>query len=266
MTPKQERHLRALYVWRNEAAKAEEATGEKMFLGKPERWFEDVSWGCTTGHVSRTILKCEEDGDRCLECNAPVLMIPPEFGEAKFGPVMMLLRTIAGICASQGMDPDETVIAQSHGRGLLNISLGAPRLVTGSAGEPPVDNEHLGARPGTLEDKVAAAIGLDNLCLEVPIPDPGLAAGGPSEWNAGVAIFVDDQGRMIASDGSKVVTSWEIGVTEITPPYAPRWTGEFVVASDEEEAERLAGERGYYRNVCLRYAARDLVLEKLRGG
>lgn len=85
-------YLEALHQWRTGKAAEEAAAGAPMFLGKPERWFEDVSWACTKGHVSRNFLKCEEDGDRCLECHEPVLMIPPEMGETAFGPVMKRLR------------------------------------------------------------------------------------------------------------------------------------------------------------------------------
>ncbi|MBI2063652.1 MAG: hypothetical protein HYT65_01510 [Candidatus Yanofskybacteria bacterium] len=46
--------------------------------------------------------------------------------------------------------------------------------------------------------------------------------------------------------------TWEIGVTEITYPYAIRWTGDFVQAEIQREAEDLAGEKGYYRNLRVR--------------
>lgn len=45
---------------------------------------------------------------------------------------------------------------------------------------------------------------------------------------------------------------FQIGITNITYPYAPRWQNDFVVAENEEKAHDLAGEKGYYRNVVLR--------------
>ncbi len=45
------------------------------FLGMPDRWFEPHAlYRCTQGHVSRTILKSERHGDRCLACHQPVVL------------------------------------------------------------------------------------------------------------------------------------------------------------------------------------------------
>lgn len=59
--------------------KAEEAAGQKMFLGIPDRWYEDAHWRCPNHHVSRVYLKSEAQGkDLCLKCFEPVFMTFPE--------------------------------------------------------------------------------------------------------------------------------------------------------------------------------------------
>ena len=45
---------------------------------------------------------------------------------------------------------------------------------------------------------------------------------------------------------------YEAGVTQITPPYAPRWTGEFIEAESENAALDYFSSRGYYRNLVVR--------------
>ena len=79
-----------LRTWRDAEAKAAEARGEKMFLGKPVAWFEDLRWFCPNGHVSANFLKSEERGDLCLACRQPVIMGPP-IGERAFAPILAAL-------------------------------------------------------------------------------------------------------------------------------------------------------------------------------
>jgi hypothetical protein len=80
--------LDQLRAWRDgESAKAPGA----KFMGLPDIWFEDRHWFCTNGHVSRTFLKCEEDGDRCLGCRQPVLL-GPAIGEAEFADIITTIR------------------------------------------------------------------------------------------------------------------------------------------------------------------------------
>lgn len=51
--------------------------GEDMFLGLPDRWYEDgPHWGCRNGHVSHRYLKTER-GDKCLACGDWVSLIDP---------------------------------------------------------------------------------------------------------------------------------------------------------------------------------------------
>ena len=69
--------------WRDRMVKEAEDRGETMFCGKPELWFKDPHFMCPNGHVSGNYLKCEEEGDLCLECHQPVVLGPP-MGEAVF--------------------------------------------------------------------------------------------------------------------------------------------------------------------------------------
>jgi hypothetical protein len=71
-----------VFIWREKLAANEAESGESMFLGKPERWFEDIHFACKNGHVSGNCLKTEL-GDRCLACNEYVRMIAP-MGEEEF--------------------------------------------------------------------------------------------------------------------------------------------------------------------------------------
>jgi hypothetical protein len=75
--------LRRLMAWRDRRARQAILDGAPAFCGKPEAWFEDPTWACSAGHVSGMILKCEEDGDLCLACMRPVILIPPSVGEAE---------------------------------------------------------------------------------------------------------------------------------------------------------------------------------------
>lgn len=80
----------ALIAWRDAEAKAAEARGELMFMGKPDAWYDDPHWFCEGGHVSGTYLKCEEEGNRCLACHAPVFL-GPHIGEREFAPILATL-------------------------------------------------------------------------------------------------------------------------------------------------------------------------------
>ena len=48
--------------------------------------------------------------------------------------------------------------------------------------------------------------------------------------------------------------NYEAGITNITYPYEPRWTGIYVEANSPEQAEELFGEQGFYRNLVVREA------------
>lgn len=83
--------FQALITWRDAEAKVAEARGEKMFMGKPDAWFDEPHWFCINGHVSGTFLKCEVDGDRCLACHERVIL-GPTIGERDFAPVIAGIR------------------------------------------------------------------------------------------------------------------------------------------------------------------------------
>lgn len=46
----------------------------------PGRWIEDPTFRCPNEHVSKMILRCDDDGprDRCLGCHEPTTMTFPE--------------------------------------------------------------------------------------------------------------------------------------------------------------------------------------------
>jgi hypothetical protein len=56
---------------------AEEAAGNEMFMGIPDRWYEKPHWRCINEHVSTMYLKSQE-GDLCLKCYEPLRMTFPE--------------------------------------------------------------------------------------------------------------------------------------------------------------------------------------------
>jgi hypothetical protein len=50
------------------------------FMGIPDRWYGPPGplFRCTSGHVSRAVLKSTEHGDVCLACGSSCLMTFPE--------------------------------------------------------------------------------------------------------------------------------------------------------------------------------------------
>lgn len=64
----------------------EEAAGAPMFLGTPDRWYENPRWRCVNNHVSRVYLKSEAVGaDLCLKCYEPVRLTFPEDRDGPLG-------------------------------------------------------------------------------------------------------------------------------------------------------------------------------------
>ena len=61
-----------------ELRKKEADAGAPMFLGIPERWYDDLTWRCVKGHVSSRYLKSEMHGALCLACMEYVMMTFPE--------------------------------------------------------------------------------------------------------------------------------------------------------------------------------------------
>ena len=56
---------------------AEAAAGAEMFLSIPDRWYDDPTWRCVNGHISKRYLKTDRGGT-CLACGKPVLLTCPE--------------------------------------------------------------------------------------------------------------------------------------------------------------------------------------------
>jgi hypothetical protein len=56
----------------------EEKIGFRMFMGKPDRWYEKAHWRCENNHVSLRYLKSSEQGDLCFACYKPVFLTFPE--------------------------------------------------------------------------------------------------------------------------------------------------------------------------------------------
>ena len=53
--------------------------GGEMFMGRPDRWYDDVHWRCSNNHVSTYYLKSEGLGASvCLECYEPIVLTFPE--------------------------------------------------------------------------------------------------------------------------------------------------------------------------------------------
>lgn len=51
---------------------------------------------------------------------------------------------------------------------------------------------------------------------------------------------------------TKISKTFEAGITEITYPFAPRWTGRTVEAENAAVAETLFENQGFYRNLVVR--------------
>jgi hypothetical protein len=45
---------------------------------------------------------------------------------------------------------------------------------------------------------------------------------------------------------------YEAGITHITWPYKPRWTGVYIIAESKLAAEKYFMSHGFYRNLILR--------------
>jgi uncharacterized protein with PIN domain len=66
-----------LVAWRRRMVEIAEAAGEEMFFSVPDSWFDDPTWMCRNRHVSKTYLKSDTKGARCLACGEVVIMVPP---------------------------------------------------------------------------------------------------------------------------------------------------------------------------------------------
>lgn len=50
---------------------------EELFMGIPDSWWDDPTWLCGNGHVSKRYLKSEKRGSLCLACGEPVKICAP---------------------------------------------------------------------------------------------------------------------------------------------------------------------------------------------
>jgi hypothetical protein len=56
----------------------EKETGPR-FMGLPDRWYDNPTWRCENGHVSKRYLKSEKyNGNVCLACFSSVWLTFPE--------------------------------------------------------------------------------------------------------------------------------------------------------------------------------------------
>lgn len=80
MTPAQMVKWDKLKAWRQSYIDKEKEAGAPMFLGFPDRWYEEGPyWRCPNNHISRTLLKSEGLGyDACLKCYEFVVLTFPE--------------------------------------------------------------------------------------------------------------------------------------------------------------------------------------------
>ena len=54
------------------------ADGEEMFMGLPDRWYEEgPKWRCDNGHILTMYIKSEEKGPICT-CGAGIWLTFPE--------------------------------------------------------------------------------------------------------------------------------------------------------------------------------------------
>ena len=58
---------------------AERNGGARMFMGRPDRWWDAGKFRCENGHISTTVLKSEGLGrDACLDCYGEIAITFPE--------------------------------------------------------------------------------------------------------------------------------------------------------------------------------------------
>ncbi len=73
MTLEQLRELQAFNI-----QKELDSRGGSLFLGFPDRWFDNFTVRCVNGHVSHHVVKSVLAGDMCTECTGPCVLTFPE--------------------------------------------------------------------------------------------------------------------------------------------------------------------------------------------
>ncbi len=79
--------LNKLVAWRD----SQIADGVELFMGLPDLWYDDLTWGCENGHISSRYLKSERyGGDVCLCCYKPVILVAPLTTEEELKKVLSI--------------------------------------------------------------------------------------------------------------------------------------------------------------------------------
>ncbi len=52
--------------------------GEEMFMGIPDKWYEDGFHCCNNGHINGMYLKSEMKGAVCMTCQEPSHIFPSD--------------------------------------------------------------------------------------------------------------------------------------------------------------------------------------------
>lgn len=113
--------IAALVARRDAAAAREREAGGRMFMGMPDRWYDQFTVRCTQGHVSRHVIKSEVDGDMCPACSSPCAMT---FPEDQRGPAMTKTDKGVTIDASHSQDLDDAVWAEhADGRWKITVTI-----------------------------------------------------------------------------------------------------------------------------------------------
>lgn len=58
--------------------KLDEESNSQCFAGKPDRWWDNPTWRCLSGHVSKKYLFSSPMGNHCLKCRDFIVLTYPE--------------------------------------------------------------------------------------------------------------------------------------------------------------------------------------------
>jgi len=73
--------------WRESLIDAARERKDEFFMGIPDAWYEPVTYGCTNGHVSTSVLRRDSGTLVCLACYRPVYIIP-KITEEELGEIL----------------------------------------------------------------------------------------------------------------------------------------------------------------------------------
>ena len=77
-----------LIEWRDKKIQESVAAGKEFFLELPDEWYDSITYADETGHISHRYLKSEEMGNVCLECQKPVVLVPPSTTEEELREIL----------------------------------------------------------------------------------------------------------------------------------------------------------------------------------